>query len=369
MTKQEPSPLTLPPTPTPSSIPPSIPPPPTSTPPTASSPSTKIPTPFPKPTVIPPRGTHTHTLILLHGRGDCSLDFSTDIITAPLQFPTPSNPSRSSLPQRFPGVKFVFPGAKTGRSTAGGNMMMPQWFDVATLHPVYEREWELARDGLRASVNYLLELVREEGRLLGSVGKVIVGGLSQGAVVALGAAVGFDERADGGGEALGGCVVMSGWLPFQRELMALVKGKIAGDGDGDGADAGTAIVVDDDPEGEGEGEEERRPKPDPMLAVKATNWFRENILGIPPVIIDSHPQSSASQLQISPPKTPIWIAHGALDEHVMPQFGENAAKTLEKLGWNVTFMLYDDLAHWYMPDELEDMAIYLNVVVGVPDAE
>ncbi|KAL2369919.1 hypothetical protein RJZ57_005656, partial [Blastomyces gilchristii] len=71
----------------------------------------------------------------------------------------------------------------------------------------------------------------------------------------------------------------------------------------------------------------------------------------------------------SPPKTPIWIAHGALDEHVLPQFGEDAAKTLEALGWNVTFMLYDDLSHWIMRDELADLAIFLNVVAGVPDEE
>ncbi|OAX79300.1 hypothetical protein ACJ72_06384 [Emergomyces africanus] len=308
-----------------------------------------------------PKATHTHTLILLHGRGDCSLDFSTDLITAPLEFPIPPNRPRTSLPQRFPGVKFVFPGAKMGRSTAGGNIMMPQWFDIGTLRPVHEKEWELARDGLRSSVNYLLELVREEGRLLGSVGKVIVGGLSQGAAVALGAAVGFDDGADGDGEALGGCVAMSGRLPFQRELMALVEGKKVEEGDVGDSGGGGGSGEDDDPEQEGEGE--RRPKPDPILAVKAKNWFRENILGLPPVAIDSHPQ-----LQIMPPKTPIWIAHGALDEHIIPQFGKDATKTLERLGWTVTFMLYHDLAHWFMPDELEDMAIYLNVVVGVPDS-
>ncbi|KKZ61687.1 hypothetical protein EMCG_03796 [[Emmonsia] crescens] len=332
----------------------------TSTPPPT---STTLPTPpFPTPTIIPPRGPHTHTLILLHGRGDCSIDFSTDIITAPLQFPIPPNASRSSLPQRFPGVKFIFPGAKSSRSTAAGNILMPQWFNSVTLHPVYEREWEVARDGLRESVNYLLELVREEGRVLGGVGKVVVGGLSQGAVVALGAAVSFDVGVDGGGESLGGCVAMSGWLPFQRELMALAGEGKMGEG---GADSGTAVIIDADP-AEQEEEKEQHLKPDPKLAVKATNWFRENILGISPVVTDSQSQS---QLQTLPPKTPIWIAHGALDEHVMPQFAEDAAKTLERLGWNVTFMMYDDLAHWFMPDELADLAIYLNVLVGVPDEE
>ncbi|EEH03652.1 conserved hypothetical protein [Histoplasma capsulatum G186AR] len=337
-----------------------------------SKPDPPSPLPFPKPTIIPPRGPHTHTLIFLHGRGDNSLDFSTDIITAPLQIPTPSNPARTSLPQRFPGIKFIFPDAKISRSTAGANSMMPQWFDVATLRPVHEREWELSRDGLRASVRYLLELVREEGKVLGGVGKVIVGGLSQGAVVALGAAVAFDAEVDGDGEALGGCVAMSGWLPFQRELDELVGGGMGKEkgGDDGGGEAGTAVVDEDEAEDEAEDAKERHLRSGSNLAARATNWFRENILGIPPPAVPAaQSQSQSPSRSPSHPKTPIWISHGALDEHVLPQFGENAAKTLERLGWNVTFMLYDDLSHWFMPDELADMAIYLNVVVGVPDAE
>ncbi|OJD10355.1 hypothetical protein ACJ73_09829 [Blastomyces percursus] len=274
-------------------------------------------------------------------------------MTSPMEPPTSTNPDRSSLSQRFPGVKFIFPDARIGRSTASGKVMMPQWFDVATLRPVYEREWGLSRDGLRASVGYLLELVEEEGRILGGVGRVIVGGFSQGGVVALGAAMAFDAEADGCGEALGGCVAMSTWLPFQRELMGLV-------GSEGGEDRGTAVVDEEDEEEDG------APTPDPNLAIKAKRWFRENILGIPPPpgATDSQSQYPASA---SPPKTPIWLAHGALDEHVLPQFGEDAAKTLEALGWNVTFMLYDDLSHWIMRDELADLAIFLNVVAGVPD--
>ncbi|OAT14516.1 hypothetical protein BDBG_09524 [Blastomyces gilchristii SLH14081] len=328
---------------------------PLSTPPPTSTTTITTP-PFPKPTIIPPRGPHTHTLILLHGRGGNSLDFSSALMTSPMEPPTSTNPDRSSLSQRFPGVKFVFPDARIGRSTASGKVMMPQWFDVVTLRPVYEREWELSRDGLRASVGYLMELVKEEGRILGGVGRVIVGGFSQGGVVALGAAVAFDAEADGGGEALGGCVAMSPWLPFQRDLIRLV-------GSEGEKDTGTAVVGEEEEE-----DKDRAPEPDPSLAVKAKTWFRENILGIPPPPVATDPQPQ-SQSSASPPKTPIWIAHGALDEHVLPQFGEDAAKTLEALGWNVTFMLYDDLSHWIMRDELADLAIFLNVVAGVPDEE
>ncbi|EEH38488.2 hypothetical protein PAAG_08215 [Paracoccidioides lutzii Pb01] len=289
---------------------------------TTPSPTIPSPLPFPKPTTIPPRGPHTHTLILLHGRGDSSLDFSTEFITLPLPIsPSTSKHPLSTLPQRFPGVKFVFPGAKMGLSTFSGNMMMPQWFDVVSLDPPYEKQYELQREGLRSSVNYLLKLVKEEAAIVGGVGKVVVGGLSQGAVVALAAAMSFDTVE--AGEALGGCVAMNleedgenGWLRST----------------------------------------------DPKVAVSAANWFRENVLGIPPInVVDWQ--------QITLPKTHLWIAHGALDTHLKPQYGEEGAKTLEKLGWNVTFMLYDELEHWYMPDELEDMAIYLDVVVGVPEAE
>ncbi|ODH52999.1 hypothetical protein GX48_00868 [Paracoccidioides brasiliensis] len=328
---------------------------------TTPSPTIPSPLPFPKPTTIPPRGPHTHTLILLHGRGDSSLDFSTEFITLPLPIsPSTSKHPLSTLPQRFPGVKFVFPGAKMGLSTFSGNMMMPQWFDVVSLDPPYEKQYELQREGLRSSVNYLLKLVKEEAAIVGGVGKVVVGGLSQGAVVALAAAMSFD--AVEAGEALGGCVAMSGWLAFQKELMAFAGreravGDGCGDGDGDGA-------VDDtrNQDLEEDGENGWLRSTDPKVAVSAANWFRENVLGIPPIkVVDWQ--------QITLPKTHLWIAHGALDTHLKPQYGEEGAKTLEKLGWNVTFMLYDELEHWYMPDELEDMAIYLDVVVGVPEAE
>ncbi|PGH06763.1 hypothetical protein GX51_02204 [Blastomyces parvus] len=337
---------------------PQLPPSTTSTTSTSTPFSTPPPTstsPFPKPTIIPPRGPHTHTLILLHGRGGNPLDFSSALMATRLEpfSATNPDPSHSSLTQRFPGVKFVFPGAKIGRSTASGNVMMRQWFDIATLRPVYEQEWALSRDGLRASVRYLLELVKEEGRLVGGVGRVIVGGFSQGGVVALGAAVAFDAEVDGGGEALGGCVAMSAWLPFQRELKGLVGGE-GREGGGVGVTDNDTAVVDD------EEEKDKALNPNPNLPIKAKTWFRENILGIPP---ESEPPAA-------PPKcTPIWTAHGMLDEHVLPQFGEDAAKTLEALGWNITFMLYDDLDHCVMRDELADLAIYLNVVVGVPDEE
>ncbi|KAK2734943.1 hypothetical protein FQN55_002340 [Onygenales sp. PD_40] len=321
---------------------------------TNSPPHPPSPTPFPKPTIIPPRGPHTHTLILLHGRGDSSLDFSTDLIT--LSLPIPSNPSLNTLPQRFPGLKFIFPSAKLGRSTASGNVVMPQWFDLETLDPPHAMEHELQKDGLRASVNYLLELVRGEAEVVGA-GNVVVGGLSQGGVVALGATVGF-EGVDGA--ALGGCVAMSCWLPFQRELMALAR-----DADSKNAENGNGNGGEDEGESESESEpwHQRRediPTPPPALSLKAANYFRENILDIPPI-----PGSVLPDF----PKCPLWIAHGTLDEHVKPRFGEDAARTMERLGWDVTWMLYDELQHWYMPDELEDMATFLNVVVGVPEAE
>ena len=41
---------------------------------------------------------------------------------------------------------------------------------------------------------------------------------------------------------------------------------------------------------------------------------------------------------------------------------------MQKLGWDVTWKVYDELEHWYAPYELEDIATFLRDRVGVPEA-
>ena len=210
---------------------------------------------------------------------------------------------------------------------------MPQWFDLVALGTDGERK-DLEREGLRESARYVHALIDAEAELVG-VSNVVVGGFSQGAAAALAALLSYDDKGRG---PLGGYVGISGWLPFWQELAALADG-----------------VADEEGRDEGGGPAERSRD----LGLRAINYTRESIMGLPAVA----PSSSMGCLS-----TPLWIAHGAKDEKVGVKLGESAALTMQKLGWDVMWMEYEDLKHWFMPAELADLAIFLSAMVGVPEA-
>jgi predicted esterase len=291
---------------------------------------------YPESTIIPPRSAHTHSIILLHGRGDCGEDFGAELVSTELY----SASSFKTLPQRFPGAKFIFPTARLRKSEMFEPEPLSQWFDLTCLTPPSERK-DLQHDGLRESTKVVHGIINAEAAAVG-VGNVIVGGLSQGAAQALHVLLSYD---DGGKGSLGGYVGMSGWLPFHEELMGLVsswpgnKLRAGDDGDSSVTDAGSHIPLN--------------------LRVQAVNFTRQSILRMPPLKPDQYPGSL---------KTPIWLGHGAIDWTVKLEYGQQAATTMEKLGWDVTWKAYDDLEHWFAPYELEDIATFLRDRVGVPEA-
>ncbi|EGD90143.1 hypothetical protein H112_02616 [Trichophyton rubrum D6] len=282
--------------------------------------------PFPEPTVIPPRSKHTHTLILLHGRGGVGRVFGAEIITTVLSAPSSDN----TLPKRFPGLKFIFPSAKTTH-LAQWDLYLPQWFDRGPIGSPAKEHNDLLYGGLRESTRYLRTIINSEAELVGAK-NVIIGGLSQGCAQALHVLLSYanDEHLP-----LGGLVGMSGWLPFKEQI----------------AD----FIPKDQEEQEVGNEESRRAR-----ALQAMNFVCQSVLDLPPITAE------AATAALS---TPIWLAHGNMDKTVTPNLGEAAAQTLEKLGWDVTWMLYDELEHWFAPMELEDMAIFLSTRVDIPESE
>ncbi|EER24902.1 Phospholipase/Carboxylesterase family protein [Coccidioides posadasii C735 delta SOWgp] len=309
-----------------------------------------IPIPPPKnrgylqPFILPPRRQHTHTVILLHGRGGNGRDFGVELITTKLL-------SCDTLPQRFPSTKFIFPTAKLRRSTQFKRIPIAQWFDLTNLGTENERR-DIQHEGLRESAQFVHRIIEEEAALVG-IGNVVVGGLSQGAAQALHILMSYDDGGKGG---LGGYVGMSGWLPFQKEMAELVN-EYSRDANGDRLDDPFERNGEDGPahllnlSGDSRSD----------LGARAVNFSRECVLDIDPL----PPRDTAPGCL----STPIWLAHGALDEKVRPRLGELAAQTMEKLGWDVTWMLYDDLEHWFAPYELDDMAIFLSARVGIPEVD
>lgn len=279
-----------------------------------------------KPLVVPPLGAHTHTMILLHGRGSNAEKFGPTLLETKLQ-------SGLTIDQKFPGVKFIFPTAKLRRSKVFKRILISQWFDLHTIEDPNQRQ-ELQYEGLRESALFIHKLIRDEAAIV-DISNIVIGGLSQGCAAALHVLFGFDD--DGKGS-LGGFVGMSGWLPFQDKLNELSRE------DDDSLD-------DDNPFGS---DDEDNDGPEIPLVQKAVNFVREEIIELPPISSGS-PGCS---------RTPIWLGHGSEDERVSVNLGKLAAGTLEKLGWQVSWTPYQGLGHWYSAEELDDVVTFLRDRVG-----
>ncbi|TGZ79863.1 alpha/beta-hydrolase [Ascodesmis nigricans] len=152
---------------------------------------------FPLLHIYPPTAEHTHTVILLHGRGSDGPELAEDLFAG------------RNLSSDFPSIRWVFPTATTQRSTVFQEDMT-EWFDIYSLSDPDSRG-ELQLPGLRNSVEYILGLIEDEvQRLQGDAEKVILGGISQGMATSVWALL-------AGGRKLGGFVGMSGWFPFAGE--------------------------------------------------------------------------------------------------------------------------------------------------------
>lgn len=66
------------------------------------------------------------------------------------------------------------------------------------------------------------------------------------------------------------------------------------------------------------------------------------------------PQDSPNQ------KTPIFMGHGDADPVVRYAWGQATAEKLKTLGWDVDFKTYRGLPHSAAPQEIEDLAQYLQ---------
>ncbi|RAH50691.1 uncharacterized protein BO95DRAFT_438459 [Aspergillus brunneoviolaceus CBS 621.78] len=174
---------------------------------------------FPTPHIHPPQTTHkhTHTAILLHGRGSNGPEFANELFS----FLTSHS---KSLPDALPTWRWVFPTSRD-RLTTRFQEEICSWFDAYSLSDIQERQY-LQVEGLRESVSYILEILDREISLLGGeASHVYLGGISQGMATAL-----WTLFCAGGriGRCLGGVLGFCGWVPFAREIEGLLQ-QAAGD--------------------------------------------------------------------------------------------------------------------------------------------
>lgn len=174
--------------------------------------------------VEPPEGhTHTHTIIMLHGRDSTAAEFASELFESEASEPRDKPRTLRNL---LPTVRWVFPTARVLRS-ARFDTDMSQWFDMWSTEDPDERP-EMQLPGLRASASALGDTVREEERHVAR-GRIFVGGISQGIAVAVAAF--FAEQ--GAWSGLGGMIGLCGWMPLRgmvgdedgsRQLARLYRG-------------------------------------------------------------------------------------------------------------------------------------------------
>ncbi|KAM0250210.1 hypothetical protein ACHAQJ_008703 [Trichoderma viride] len=152
---------------------------------------------------------HTHTVILLHGRDSEAQEFASEFFECEATGPETDR----TLPTLFPTVRWVFPQAKPLYSERF-NVEMSQWFDMWSVEDPQERS-ELQIPGLQSSAALITELIKKE-ELLMPRKRIFLGGISQGFATIIAAFF-----ADGKGGFAGLCG-FSSWLPLADQAASSI---------------------------------------------------------------------------------------------------------------------------------------------------
>jgi lysophospholipase-2 len=164
---------------------------------------------FPAPHVIAPVSRHTHTIILLHGRGSNGPEFAQELFEA-------RTSKGLSLPEHLPGWKWVFPTSQMRFSNVFQEELV-EWFDISSLTDPTLRE-ERQTEGLQQSVAFVRQLIEEEvGTICGDAQKVVLGGISQGCATAVRTLLSSRQ--------LGAFVGFCSWMPFPSDAQEICSNK------------------------------------------------------------------------------------------------------------------------------------------------
>ncbi|GAA5963214.1 hypothetical protein JCM8115_001061 [Rhodotorula mucilaginosa] len=152
------------------------------------------------PLVIEPLGKHTASIIFSHGLGDTSAGW------APLAMSLRQKP-------QFRHIRFVLPTAPVQPVTANGGYRMPSWFDIQEFNP---RSGIRADDepGMLSSVRTIQQLISSELEAGIPSDRILVGGFSQGAVIAYLTGITSERK-------LAGVVALSGFLGMAGKIKSM----------------------------------------------------------------------------------------------------------------------------------------------------
>jgi len=142
-----------------------------------------------KPVILKPRIKQTASMIFLHGLGDTGHGWASLLNTI-----------------RPDHLKVICPTAPVIPITLNLGFRMPGWFDITSLENLEE---ESDIDGMRQSAKLVFKHIEAEIRAGIPSDKVILGGFSQGAAVALYCAMHYEKP-------LAGCIALSTMMPEKQ---------------------------------------------------------------------------------------------------------------------------------------------------------
>jgi predicted esterase len=150
---------------------------------------------------IPAMKPATASMIFLHGIGDSGKGWK-------------FLAEEAQKSPKLQHINFIFPDAPLKPVTMNFGMTMPAWYDFKTLEDVNHQPDEA---GIISSLDILKSLIHEENSKGIPSTRIIIGGFSQGSVVALTTAVTTETK-------LAGVVCLSGYLGIQQKLQTLKSG-------------------------------------------------------------------------------------------------------------------------------------------------
>ena len=128
--------------------------------------------------------------------------------------PRATVPDLDNVRGRLPTWRWIFPSAPTSYSTVDQSHIA-EWFDIWSLADPETRR-KLQAPGLRAAVAYTLELAEAESRRLPPDGRLVLGGISQGAAMAIHALLA--NCATRSASKIAGFIGFSTSMPFAGDL-------------------------------------------------------------------------------------------------------------------------------------------------------
>ena len=278
-------------------------------------------TPFGPIHIIEPKSQHTHTAVLLHGRGSNGEEFAEELAASTLS-------DQRTLMQKLPGWRWVFPSSRELWSTVFQEEIAA-WFEAHSLTDVTARQ-DLQVEGIRESVRNIEGILEGEiAKLEGLAENLVLGGISQGGAIGMWTLLCASKP----WRCLGGFVGASTWLPFAINIKKFIN---KDESTTDGLDAAS-----------------ERSQADTF--VEGMMSTSRNPVG--------HALGSKPLLS-----TAVFLGHGVDDAYVDVELGRQARDVLGQISIDVKWKEYsgaEQEGHWLkVPEEVDDIANFLLLVSG-----